>query len=281
MNAYERHVIHTALQETPDITTYSIGTEPTAARWWRTAGASTADSERAALCGDGYDKWKGRPSGRPFSTSEEVCVNKTELLNKLARDNGERLLLARALDKLELARQRNIPTCTGFLSPQERASVENLLNACGHPRHIFFGGTRERSAPYAPSCPTGRRRRTGRGTGELSRPRPAVHLERRPKAYPPGFPRLHPWPGPGPGEGGRSAGGRRALRRAGAGGGRRLSGVPHGAGGACKLKCSLLPLDRLEPPAVETRTIRDTVSSLRLDAVAAPASPCPGARPPT
>lgn len=28
MNAYERHVIHTALQEVPDITTYSTGTEP-------------------------------------------------------------------------------------------------------------------------------------------------------------------------------------------------------------------------------------------------------------
>ena len=28
MNAYERHVIHTALQDTPDVTTYSIGTEP-------------------------------------------------------------------------------------------------------------------------------------------------------------------------------------------------------------------------------------------------------------
>ncbi|MBU5625756.1 Jag N-terminal domain-containing protein [Oscillibacter sp. MSJ-2] len=28
MNAYERHVIHTALQETPNITTYSTGTEP-------------------------------------------------------------------------------------------------------------------------------------------------------------------------------------------------------------------------------------------------------------
>ena len=67
-------------------------------------------------------------------------MNKTELLNKLARDNGERLLLARALDKLELARQRNIPACTDFLSPQERVSVENLLNACGHPRHLFFGG---------------------------------------------------------------------------------------------------------------------------------------------
>ena len=48
-------------------------------------------------------------------------MNKTELLNKLAR-------------------QRNIPACTGFLSPQERVSVENLLNACGHPRHLFFGG---------------------------------------------------------------------------------------------------------------------------------------------
>ena len=28
MNAYERHVIHTALQETANVTTYSIGTEP-------------------------------------------------------------------------------------------------------------------------------------------------------------------------------------------------------------------------------------------------------------
>ena len=28
MNAYERHVIHTALQDFPDVTTYSVGTEP-------------------------------------------------------------------------------------------------------------------------------------------------------------------------------------------------------------------------------------------------------------
>ena len=28
MNAYERHVIHTALQDYPDVSTYSIGTEP-------------------------------------------------------------------------------------------------------------------------------------------------------------------------------------------------------------------------------------------------------------
>ncbi len=28
MNAYERHVIHTALQDYPGVTTYSIGTDP-------------------------------------------------------------------------------------------------------------------------------------------------------------------------------------------------------------------------------------------------------------
>ena len=28
MNAYERHVIHTALQDYPDVSTYSIGTDP-------------------------------------------------------------------------------------------------------------------------------------------------------------------------------------------------------------------------------------------------------------
>lgn len=67
-------------------------------------------------------------------------MTKTELLNKLARDGEERLLLARAMDKLELARTRSVPGHTGFLSPQERLSVENLLNACGHPRHLFYGG---------------------------------------------------------------------------------------------------------------------------------------------
>ena len=67
-------------------------------------------------------------------------MNKTELLNKLSRDSEERLLLARTLDRLELARTRNIPACTGFLSPQERASVENLLSASGHPAHLFYGG---------------------------------------------------------------------------------------------------------------------------------------------
>lgn len=67
-------------------------------------------------------------------------MTKTELLNKTARSEDERLLLARTLDRLELARTRSIPAHTGFLSPQERTAVEALLNACGHPRRLFFGG---------------------------------------------------------------------------------------------------------------------------------------------
>ena len=67
-------------------------------------------------------------------------MNKTELLNKLAADADERLVLARVLDKLELSQNRGIPAHTPFLSPGERASVSDLLTAWGHPRHVFFGG---------------------------------------------------------------------------------------------------------------------------------------------
>ena len=54
-------------------------------------------------------------------------MTKTELLNRCAQSEEERLLLARVLDKVEIARQRNIPAHTGFLSPQQRAAVEALL----------------------------------------------------------------------------------------------------------------------------------------------------------
>ena len=197
-------------------------------------------------------------------------MNKTELLNKLARDNGERLLLARALDKLELARQRNIPTCTGFLSPQERASVENLLNACGHPRHIFFGGYEGAERTVCAFLPDWQEAEDWQGDGE-SCPVRALRCT---------------W-----------SGGQKLTHRdflgsiLGLGLDREKVGDLLVTDGRCdvlaleevadflvfhmeqagrvKLKCSPLPLDRLEPPAVETRTIRDTVSSLRLDAVAA------------
>ena len=67
-------------------------------------------------------------------------MNKKELLDRRARDGEERILLARVLDKLELARNRGVPAHTVFLSPGQQASVTDLLNAWGRPRHLFWGG---------------------------------------------------------------------------------------------------------------------------------------------
>ena len=67
-------------------------------------------------------------------------MNKTELLNKFSKDPEERMTLARVLDRMERAQSRSIPCATQFLSPAHRAAVEPLLAACGHPRHLFHGG---------------------------------------------------------------------------------------------------------------------------------------------
>lgn len=67
-------------------------------------------------------------------------MNKTELLNKFSKDPEERMTLARVLDRMERAQSRSIPCATQFLSPAQRAAVEPLLAACGHPRHLFHGG---------------------------------------------------------------------------------------------------------------------------------------------
>lgn len=67
-------------------------------------------------------------------------MNKTELLNKFSKDPEERTVLARVLDQMERAQFRSIPCATHFLSPAQRAAAEPLLAACGHPKHLFFGG---------------------------------------------------------------------------------------------------------------------------------------------
>lgn len=67
-------------------------------------------------------------------------MNKTELLNRFSKDPEERMALARVLDQMERAEQRSIPCATQFLTPAQRAAAEPLLNACGHPKHLFFGG---------------------------------------------------------------------------------------------------------------------------------------------
>ena len=107
-------------------------------------------------------------------------MNKTELLTRLAWDGEERLLLARTMDKLELAGRRNIPAHTAFLSPQERASVEMLINAAATRPTCSSGALRGRSGPSASFSPTGRPRRTGwRGRTAPSPPCGAPSLRTR------------------------------------------------------------------------------------------------------
>ncbi len=67
-------------------------------------------------------------------------MTKKELLDRCAKSGEDRVLLARALDKLELAQNKSVPAHTAFLSPGEAASVTDLLNVWGRPRHLFWGG---------------------------------------------------------------------------------------------------------------------------------------------
>ena len=79
-------------------------------------------------------------------------MNKTELLDRCARSGEERTLLARVLDKLELAQNRGVPAWTPFLTPGEQASAGDLLAAWGGPRYLAAGGYEgsERNILYFP-----------------------------------------------------------------------------------------------------------------------------------
>lgn len=205
-------------------------------------------------------------------------MNKTELLNRLSGDGEERLLLARALDKLELARTRGVPAHTGFLSPQERRSVEALINASGRPRRLFSGGyegaertvcaflpdwQEEDGWLTGPDCPVSALRAsfpadaglthrdflgsilglgiTREKVGDLllGEGRCDIVILREIEA----FLLLH-------------------LESA----------------GRARLRLAPVSLDALEPPAVRVKLIRDTVATLRLDAVAASAFSLPRSR---
>ena len=50
-------------------------------------------------------------------------MDKRDLLDRLAANGDERLLLGRVWDKYEQCRRRNIPVVTGFLSPAEQELV--------------------------------------------------------------------------------------------------------------------------------------------------------------
>ncbi len=60
-------------------------------------------------------------------------MDKSKLLDKTGAAGEDRLLLAKVLDRAEQAGARNIPAATDFLSPQQRTQALDLLRLAGIP----------------------------------------------------------------------------------------------------------------------------------------------------
>ena len=67
-------------------------------------------------------------------------MDKTAAIAKIAREPEDRLLLARIWDKYEQSQRRNIPAATVFLSPREQQMARSLLNAAGVREGYAFDG---------------------------------------------------------------------------------------------------------------------------------------------
>lgn len=69
-------------------------------------------------------------------------MNKQEILNKYKKEE-ERLLVAKALDKLEFAETKNKITNTDFLDMHQKNLLQKLANSIKCDNYLFFGGSKE------------------------------------------------------------------------------------------------------------------------------------------
>lgn len=68
-------------------------------------------------------------------------LNKNTIIERTAQEPEDRLLLARVWDKYEQAERKNIPSSTIFLSPREQQLAQAMLNAAGvRSGYVFDGG---------------------------------------------------------------------------------------------------------------------------------------------
>ena len=71
-------------------------------------------------------------------------MDKAAVIAKAAQEPEDRLLLARILDKYDQSQRRNIPAATVFLSPREQQLAEGMLRAAGvRSGYVFDGGYEE------------------------------------------------------------------------------------------------------------------------------------------
>ena len=176
-------------------------------------------------------------------------MDKREMLDRLAANGDERLLLGRVWDKYEQCRRRNLPEGTGFLSPAEQAAAQRLLNALSVTEgYAFWGGYDPeedavlvvRASFYEEDALTHR---------DLLGSLMALGLTRETLGDILVFPR---WAD--------------VLATAPAA---ELLLSDWTDAGRVRLHTAPLPLAQLTPPQEKTKEIRDTVSSLRLDSVLA------------
>lgn len=97
-------------------------------------------------------------------------MTKTKLLSQITKDPDRRILLARILDRKELAEKKKQPTWSSFLSPEEQTAVEDLLRHMGVQEAVFWGGypEAERKICFVFAGVFGEGSGLGRGKGSLS-----------------------------------------------------------------------------------------------------------------
>lgn len=196
-------------------------------------------------------------------------MDKSALLDRLGAAGDDRLLLAKILDRADQARRRNIPAATDFLSPQQQATGLELLRLAGVSETEFsllggFGGAERKLFLFLPDwlepedaaaqSPIRCLRASFRAEFTLS------HRDFLGSLMGMGVAREK--------IGDILVGPDSADLLV-------LDSVTEfllqswASAGKAKLGVAEIPLDRIHIPEVKCREVRDTVSSLRLDAVAA------------
>jgi len=191
-------------------------------------------------------------------------VNKTELLDKIAQSPEDRLFLSRLWDKIEQAR-RGAPAHTGFLSAAQQETAERFLNAAGHPRHLFSGGFPDAERKVCALLPDWQEESDWEPPFTALRCRwlsgdKLTHRDLLGAILGQGIDREKV----GDILVGQGSCDLLVFRELAPFLTQNLTGA-----GRAKLRVEELPLDQIQPPERTIKTIHDTVSTLRLDAVMA------------
>ena len=197
-------------------------------------------------------------------------MDKAALISRIAQERPDQLLLARVWDKYEQTERRSIPAATVFLSPREQQMAQSLLNAAGvHGGYVFDGGYEEAERKiliFLPEWAAFASQAEGAAGGELVFLRADFHGEDSSLTHRDILGSLM-----GLGVTRERLGDILVSRHS-----ADLIAAPSlrdfflrewDQAGRVKLTVTEIARDGLRVPQVQVKTVRDTVSSLRLDAV--------------